>query len=59
MQFYFHYRVYIYYIEQTYAYVSASRACGAIGADTTSLWSGNSWAATFSEKRSAPGGTDA
>ena len=43
----------------TYAYASASRACGAIDAIKTSPRSGNSWSATSTEERSVPGGTDA
>jgi len=43
----------------TYAYASASRACGAIGAVKTSPRSGNSWSATSPEERGVPGGTDA
>jgi hypothetical protein len=43
----------------TCAYASSSKARGAIGADKTLPWRGNSWSATSSEERSVPCCTDA
>jgi len=43
----------------TYAYASASRASGAIGADKMATRSGNRWLATSLEERIIPGSADA